>query len=80
MAASKIAITIEESTLNSLDRLVKEKKYPNRSRAIQEIVEDKIRRLEKNRLEVECNKLDPGEEKAFSEEGMNFEVDQWPEY
>lgn len=74
MATSKIEWT--ESTLSWLDRLVKEKKYPNRSRAIQKIVEDKITRLEKNRLAVECNKLDPEEEKAFSEEGMNFEVDR----
>ena len=80
MAASKIAITIEESTLTRLDRLVREKKYPNRSRAIQEALEEKMEKIEQRRLIEECSKLDPDEEKAFAEEGLGFEVDQWPEY
>lgn len=36
MAASKIAITIDDKTLNRLDILVKAKFFPNRSKAIQE--------------------------------------------
>ena len=50
MAVSKIAVTIDESTLIMLDRLVKEKKFANRSRAIQEALEEKIQKMEKNRL------------------------------
>ena len=80
MAASKIAITIEKSTLTRLDRLVREKKYPNRSRAIQEALEEKMEKIEQRRLIEECSKLDPDEEQAFAEEGLGFEVDQWPEY
>jgi metal-responsive CopG/Arc/MetJ family transcriptional regulator len=80
MAASKIAITIEERTLTRLDRLVREKKYPNRSRAIQEAVDEKIVKLERNRLRDECDKLDPDEEKSFAEEGFGSEKDSWPEY
>jgi metal-responsive CopG/Arc/MetJ family transcriptional regulator len=80
MAASKIAITIEKSTLSRLDRLVKERKYPNRSRAIQEALEEKIQKIERNRLTEECLKLVPDEEKSFAEEGFSFEKDQWPEY
>ena len=80
MPAAKIAITIEESTLTRLDRLVREKKYPNRSRAIQEALEEKMEKIEQRRLIEECSKLDPDEEKAFAEEGLGFEVDQWPEY
>jgi Arc/MetJ-type ribon-helix-helix transcriptional regulator len=80
MATSKIAITIEKSTLSRLDRLVKEGKYPNRSRAIQEALEEKINKQDRNRLREECEKLDPKEEKAFAEEGFGFEVEQWPEY
>jgi metal-responsive CopG/Arc/MetJ family transcriptional regulator len=80
MAASKIAITIEEKTLIRLDRLVREKKYPNRSRAIQEAVDEKIVKLERNRLRDECDKLDPDEEKSFAEEGFGSEKDSWPEY
>jgi metal-responsive CopG/Arc/MetJ family transcriptional regulator len=80
MAASKIAITIEKSTLTRLDRLVQERKYPNRSRAIQEALDEKIIRLERNRLRDECEKLDPKEEKRYAEEGFGSEIDSWPEY
>jgi len=80
MAASKIAITIEVSTLSRIDRLVQEKKYPNRSRAIQEAIDEKIKKLDRNRLFEECEKLNPSEERSFSEEGFSFEVTQWPEY
>jgi metal-responsive CopG/Arc/MetJ family transcriptional regulator len=80
MAASKIAITIEKSTLTRLDRLVQEKKYPNRSKAIQEALDEKIIKIERNRLQDECEKLDPKEERAFAEEGFSVEKDSWPEY
>ncbi len=80
MAVLKIAVTIEKSTLTRLDRLVKERKYPNRSRAIQEALEEKLDRLESKRLWDECDKLDPREEKAFAEEGFALESEQWPEY
>lgn len=80
MGTAKIAITIEKSTLSRLDKLVEEKKYPNRSRAIQEIIEDKIQRLESRRLEEECEKLDPAEEKSFAEEGIALEANEWPKY
>ena len=80
MASAKIAITMDESTLHRLDRLVKDRVFPNRSRAIQDAVEEKLRRLEQNRLARECAKLDPAEEKAMAEEGMGEELDQWPEY
>ena len=80
MAASKIAITIEKKTLTRLDRLVRERVFPNRSKAIQEALEDKIRRLEKDKLSLECEKLDPQEEKKLAEEGFVLEKDKWPEY
>ena len=80
MASAKIAITMDESTLHRLDRLVKDRVFPNRSRAIQDAVEEKLKRLEQNRLARECAKLDPAEEKAMAEEGMGEELDQWPEY
>lgn len=80
MASAKIAITIDESTLHRLDRLVKDRVFPNRSKAIQEAVEEKLRKLERNRLARECAKLDPAAEKAMAEEGMDEELEQWPEY
>ena len=80
MAASKIAITIEKKTLTRLDRLVRERIFPNRSKAIQQALEEKINNLEKDKLTLECEKLDPQEEMRLAEEGFALEKDQWPEY
>jgi len=80
MATSKIAITIDQNTLNRLDLIVKSNLFPNRSRAIQEAVVEKIQRIEKSRLARECAKLDPKIEQALSEEGFEMEIDEWPEY
>ncbi len=80
MSKAKIAITLEEKTLHSLDQLVKEKVYSNRSRAIEDAVEEKLDRLLKLRLEKESSKLDPDYEKRFADEGITLELDDWPEY
>ncbi len=80
MAASKIAITIDENLLKKLDLMVKSKVYPNRSKAIQEAVEDKLKRFERSRLAQECAKLDPEYEQNIAEEGLTIEIDEWPEY
>ena len=80
MATSKIAITIDRNTLDQLDLLVKSHFFPNRSRAIQEAVAEKLQRLEKSRLARECAKLNPQFEQALAEEGLEMEIDEWPEY
>lgn len=80
MGTAKVAITIDDETLQRLDRLVKEHVFPNRSKAIQEAVQDKIKRLEKTRLARECSKLDPSFEKALADEGISEDVNEWPEY
>lgn len=80
MGSAKVAITIDEDTLHRLDRLVKEHVFPNRSKAIQEAVQDKIKRLEKSRLARECAKLDPSYEQALADEGISEDVNEWPEY
>ena len=80
MASAKIAITMDESTLHRLDRLVKNRVFSNRSKAIQDAVEEKLEKLERNRLAEECAKLEPAVEKAMAEEGIGWEVEQWPEY
>ena len=80
MAASKIAITIDDNTLKRLDALVKSKFFPNRSRAIQEAVSEKLMRIEKSRLAQECAKLDPDYEQSLAEEGFSLELEEWPEY
>jgi len=80
MATSKIAVTIEGSTLTRLDRLVRERKYPNRSRAVQDALDAQLDRIEHRRLSAELQKLDPEEERRFAEEGMGGEKSAWPEY
>jgi metal-responsive CopG/Arc/MetJ family transcriptional regulator len=77
---SKIAITIDEETLDALDRLVSERRFPNRSQAIQEAVNEKLTRLSHSRLAQECAKLDPAAEQALADEGMGEELAEWPEY
>lgn len=80
MSTAKIAITLREDLLDKLDGLVKSKVFPNRSRAVQVAVEEKLARLNRSRLARECAKLDPKFEQALAEEGMSSERDEWPEY
>jgi metal-responsive CopG/Arc/MetJ family transcriptional regulator len=80
MSTAKIAITIEEELLGKLDRLVSSKVFPNRSKAIQEAVQEKLSRVNKSRLARECAKLDPKYEKALAEEGISQDMGEWPEY
>ena len=80
MARSKVAISLDESTLNRLDKLVKKQVFPNRSQAIEEAVAEKLARLEKSRLAQECAKLDSTFEKALAEEGLSEDLAEWPEY
>lgn len=80
MAVAKIAISLDKSILREIDGLVKKNIFPNRSRAIQEAVKEKIERLSKSRLARECAKLDKNEEISIAEQGMETEIDGWPEY
>ena len=80
MRTVKVAITIDRDLLDCLDQLVKENKFPNRSRAVQEAIRDKLQRLKKGRLAREAAKLDPAFEQAMAEEGLSEDSKQWPEY
>lgn len=80
MSSVKVAITIDRETLSRVDSLVSRSVFPNRSRAIQAAVAEKLARMERSRLAVECAKLDPKFEKALAEEGLSQELEAWPEY
>jgi metal-responsive CopG/Arc/MetJ family transcriptional regulator len=80
MSTAKIAISIEQSLLERIDHLVKEKLFPNRSKAIQEAVKEKVDKLDKSRLAVECAKLDPVFEQSMADEGLGKDFESWPEY
>jgi len=45
MNSSKTAITLNSEVLSEVDALVKKRVFPNRSRAIQEAVKEKLARL-----------------------------------
>ncbi len=80
MATAKIAVTLDELLLEQLDQLVAKNVFPNRSRAVQQAVQEKIDRINKMRLARECAKLDPEFEQAMAEEGLSAEIEEWPEY
>jgi len=80
MSTAKIAITIREDLLGKLDRLVKSKVFPNRSKVVQEAIEEKLSRMNRSRLARECAKLDPKFEQVMAEEAFSHEIDEWPRY
>jgi metal-responsive CopG/Arc/MetJ family transcriptional regulator len=80
MGAAKVAITIEEDLLKRIDRLVDQKKFANRSRAIQEAVRDKLERLDRGRLARECAKLNQRSEQRIADEGLGEDLKEWPEF
>ena len=80
MPAAKVAISLDEDVLARLDRLVRQRAFPNRSKAIEEAVKEKLERLDRSRLARECAKLDPVFEKALADEGLSGELAEWPEY
>jgi Arc/MetJ-type ribon-helix-helix transcriptional regulator len=80
MSTAKVAITLEEQLLKELDRQVKEGKFPSRSRAIQEAVEEKLARMDRTRLIRESAKLDPDYEQMLADEGLTEDFEEWPVY
>ena len=50
MSSTKIAITLEEDLVRRIDRMVAERRFPSRSRAIQLAVQAQIDRLDRRRL------------------------------
>jgi Arc/MetJ-type ribon-helix-helix transcriptional regulator len=80
MPVVKVAITLEQETLRRVDALVAQRVFPNRSRAVQAALKEKLDRLAGSRLALECAKLDPHEEKAMAEEGFAADIELWPEF
>ena len=74
----KIAVTLNPNTIADLDRWVREGRYPNRSKALQSVVDYFIQREKRNRLVRELNKLDSAEERSLAGEGLGDE--SWPTY
>jgi Arc/MetJ-type ribon-helix-helix transcriptional regulator len=79
MGKAKIAITVDEQALAEIDRLVDQGVFPNRSKAFEEAVHERLARIHRSRLALECAKLDKTEEQAMADEGYAAES-EWPEY
>ena len=80
MGAAKVAITLEEELLKRVDQLVEQRRFPNRSRAIQEAVREKLERMDRGRLARECAKLNRALEQKMAEEGLAGDLEEWPEF
>jgi Arc/MetJ-type ribon-helix-helix transcriptional regulator len=78
--SAKIAITMDPELLFKIDALVKNKRFKNRSQAIQIAVRQAVERLEHDKLKQECLKLDAKAEQDIAEEGLAKDLDEWPEY
>ena len=80
MSVVKVTISIDQSLLKRVDRLVKSHVFANRSHVIQQAVEEKIARMDSTRLARECAKLHPAEEQALADEGIAGKAALRPEY
>ena len=80
MKSSKVAISIDESLLKKVDRLVRAQAFESRSQVFQQAVQEKLSRIDKSRLAEECAKLNKRTEKALADEGLSQDLKEWPDY
>lgn len=80
MGKAKIAITIDERMVGRIDRLVRQKAFTNRSRAIEIAIQEKLKRIDRSRLAIESAKLNPTTERAMADEGLAEDLKSWPAY
>ncbi|HEX7838573.1 MAG TPA: ribbon-helix-helix domain-containing protein [Kofleriaceae bacterium] len=80
MPKLKVALTLEADLLDQVDTLVRERRYPNRSQAIESALAEKLERLNRTRLARECARLDPTEERRWADEDLAKDVKAWPSY
>ena len=80
MPKTKVAVTLESALLAQVDALVRQNRFANRSQAIETAVAEQLLRFRRTRLAEACAHLDPAEEKALAEEGLERDLEIWPEY
>jgi Arc/MetJ-type ribon-helix-helix transcriptional regulator len=80
MSKMKIAVTLESALVAELDALVEQRRFPNRSQALESALAEKLERLGRVRLARECAKLDPAEERGLADEGLAHDARTWPAY
>jgi Arc/MetJ-type ribon-helix-helix transcriptional regulator len=79
MSRSKVAVTLEQDTLEEIDRWVRQGQFPSRSRAIQTALVEMTARRKRRRLIEELAKLDRKQEQALADSSFSGDT-SWPEY
>lgn len=79
MPKAKVALTIETALLTQVDDLVAQRRFKNRSQAVEAALGEKLERLARTRLARECAKLDAREEQRIADEGLGADFEKWPE-
>ena len=80
MPKTKVALTLDADLVEQVDTLVANRRFRNRSQAVEAALADKLRRLARTRLARESAKLNVREEKRLADEGLADDLDAWPEY
>jgi Arc/MetJ-type ribon-helix-helix transcriptional regulator len=80
MSKTKVAITLDTALLARVDSLVGERRFRNRSQAIEAAVAEKLERHGRSRLACECLKLDSKVERRLADVGLAADLGSWPEY
>jgi len=80
MPKAKIAVTLDAKLLARLDALVREGAFPNRSRALEAALAERLDRQGRTRLALQCARLSAVEERALAEEGLSRDARSWPAY
>ncbi len=80
MTRAKIAITLDQKLLMTLDSLVQNHLFSSRSAAINEALSEKLEKIQKSRLEKECLKLEKTEEQTLADFGIAEDLELWPPY
>ena len=78
MPKAKVAVTLDAELLTQVDTLVSQRRFRNRSQAVEAALAEKLGRLARTRLATECDKLDPALEQRLADEDLAGE--SWPEY
>lgn len=80
MRKMKVTVTIEARLIEQVDSLVRARRFPSRSQMVEQAIAEKIEGVAKRRLEQECAKLDPTEERSLADEGYAEDLKAWPAY
>ena len=80
MPKTKVALTLDADLVEQVDALVANRRFRNRSQAVEAALADKLQRLARTRLARESAKLNPKEEKRLADEGLADDLTSWPEY